>query len=636
MSHNCSKHLNQMQMSALLKTGDIMVPGHENFPKFSESGVVAAADNLFDHMNSGDRTAFCSLLSVLYFLPKPAVALFIRLSESHKSWPEFIAANLRLLDIGLRGVFYSLYFSAKETHEKIGWSTQIERPREESILRDAKAPSINEYDQVYINARTAGKTISTLDVESRLAYIKRLKRVIMKNEDKILSYIQTETGKSKTDAYVSEIFSTLDHLSFMEKKAAKFLSDEKVSTPIALMGKKSRIFYEPLGTVLIISPWNYPFFMATVPITSALIAGNAVVYKPSEFTPMKGLLEQLFEEAGIPKNWVQVVYGDGDTGKKLVDQKPSKIFFTGSVPTGKKIMKQAAEHLIPVELELGGKDPMIVFDDVDLDRTSSGALWGGFTNSGQACTSVERLLIHRNIYNEFRDLLVQKAKKLTQSENGDVATDLGHMTTPFQVKIIREQIEDAEAKGATIHFGKEWDRESKTVPPIIIDNVTADMKVYHEETFGPVIALIPFSTEKEAIDIANDSDYGLSASVWSKNANRAERIARNIVTGNVSINNVMLTEGNSELPFGGTKQSGIGRYRGKIGLQAFSNIKSVLIDNSTKMEANWFPYTSQKFDLFQRVTHGLFNGGVFNFVKFLISALKLESYSDKVARRTNR
>ncbi len=482
-------------------------------------------------------------------------------------------------------------------------------------------------------AKLAADQLRQTTVADRILKIKFLKKVILNKREAIIDRIQQDTGKSRSDALISEIFGVLDHLTYLEKSGRKMLKDKKVSTPIALMGKKSRIYFEPMGVILIISPWNYPFYQAVVPITAAFLAGNSVIYKPSEHTPLEGLVEELLLEATFQSDWVQIIYGNGKIGASLIDQHPDKIFFTGSERTGKKIMEQAAKNLIPVELELGGKDPMIVFEDANINRAVSGAVWGGLTNLGQSCTSVERIYVQKSIYEEFKMELVKQVQAIKQETDSDGDADVGAMTTDFQIEIVNKQLEDARNKKAEV-ISAQWNSKSKLLPPAIIDNVSEGMEFMKDETFGPLLPILPFSTEEEAISLANNSPYGLSASVWSKDLKRAERVARAIVTGNVSINNVMLTEGNPALPFGGIKNSGFGRYKGEIGLHSFCNVKSVLIDkDSSKIESNWFPYTRKKYELFSDLTVNLFSSGLGSFIKFLISGLKLESYSNKVGKK---
>jgi aldehyde dehydrogenase (NAD+) len=486
--------------------------------------------------------------------------------------------------------------------------------------------------------RDGGDSLRRLTLAERLHHVALLRQIILRRREEIVDRVQRDTGKSRSDALISEIFGVLDNLAWLEAHAGKALADRKQHTPLALMGKTSWTYYEPLGTILIISPWNYPFYQAIVPIACAFVAGNTVVYKPSEWTPLEGLIEDLLAEAHFAPNWVQIVYGDGAVGAELVAARPDKIFFTGSTRTGRRILAQAAEQLIPVELELGGKDAMIVFDDVTIVRAAAGAAWGALTTTGQSCTSVERIYVQRPIYEAFRDELVRQVRELVQAVDRDGDADLGAMTTDFQVEIVAHQVADAKAQGAALLTGAEWDGRSRLIPPMVVDRVSDAMALAREETFGPVLPLIPFDSEEEVIRRANDSEYGLTASVWTKDLERAKRVSRALHVGGVSINNVMATEANPALPFGGVKHSGFGRYKGEHGLHAFCNVKSVLVDkDSKKIEANWYPYTAEKYRLFTNLTVNLFGQqGLKRLVTFALAGLKLERYSNKKNVRRGR
>ena len=655
-----SRYLSSTALRGLNRLGDVVCPGdNKDLPLFSTTDFAFHADRMLSYMYAHDRDGLVMLLTLLAWTPKWKIRALLWLSERHQKVPDYLGGIiLRTLYVGLRGMIFTLYYSKLEDrnnqgekiHKVIKWDATI-NPRPEDLegasmylgtqsgnqrtqsasLENPSAPQIQE---VFSKAREANASLRRMSVAERLHYIAPLKEIILRRQEEILDVIQRETKKSRSDALMGEIFAVLDHLQFLLGEAQKTLKDQKIKTPLALMGKSSQVFYEPMGVVLVISPWNYPFYQAIVPITTSFVTGNATIYKPSEFTPLRGLVESLLQEAGWGSDWAQVVYGEGETGKQLIDARPNKIFFTGSVATGKKIMAQAAQDLIPVELELGGKDPMIVFEDANLDRAVAGALWGAMTNTGQSCTSVERLYLQENIYETFKEKLVAKALALTQGVDQDGNTDMGLMTTPAQIALIARHLEDALAKGATLLCGKQWDRQSAAIPPLILENVTSEMLVYSEESFGPILPLFKFRDEMEAIMEANNSPYGLSASVWSADKVRAVRVARAIVTGNVSINNVMLTEGNHHLPFGGTKNSGIGRYKGVFGLQNFSNIKSVLIDgNSSKIEANWYPFTREKYQLFSKMTAGLFSTSPKGLVSFAVNGLKLEGLSGKLGKQ---
>ena len=643
-----SKYFSQNQLKGLSKAGDIILPGTDISPSFSKTGCIHHIDRMAGFLSEDDLGGLQTLLGIFRWTPKWVVSLILTACNHNKLFPGFLGAGLRMLEIGIKGATLSPYYSNltsqnykdRKVFDIIGWNPKIvvhdDRPDtgyKRFNLEDSTPENIK---TVYELARKVQPQIRKWGVKKRLGFITNLKAVILANQERILDRVQEDTGKSRFDAITAEIFGVLDYLDYLEKNAVKILSDRKVSTPFALMGKKSKIYFEPLGTALLFSPWNYPFYQAIVPICQAFIVGNAVVFKPSTATPLKGLVEDLLEQAGFFKGWVQIVYGQGSViGDALVDERPDKIFLIGSGPVGKRIMSRAAEHLIPVELELGGKDPMIVFDDVNIDRAVAGAIWGAFTTTGQSCTSVERLFIHEDIYDQFKQTLVRETLKLIQGTDNDGNADIGAITTRAQVEEIARQVADAKGKGAVFLTGQDWDGTTAFVPPMVIEGVTRDMLIDQEENFGPLLPIYSFSSEQEAIELSNDSEYGLSASVWAEDLKKADRVARQICTGNVSINNVMLTEGNHALPFGGVGKSGFGRYKGEFGFYAFANIKSVLIDkNSRKMEANWFPYTSEKYRLFSNLTKALYSPGILSsYIKGAIYGLKLESYVGKLAKK---
>ena len=641
-----SRYFSQSQLKGLLKAGDVLVPGTENSPGFSETGCIAHIDRMAEFLSEDDLSGLKMVLSVFRWLPSWKIALIFRLCSKNEHFPSFIGAGLRMLEIGVKGAVFSPYYAGlskpgyngKKVHDAIGWHTRLAiRPEElpEKKMRiNYESPDKKDIAIIYERAKESADQIRQWPVKKRLEFITALKSVVLENQEKILDRIQADTGKSRFDAITAEIFGVLDFLDYLEKNAIKFLSERKVATPFALMGKSSKIWFEPLGVVLMISPWNYPFYQAVVPIMQAFIAGNAVVFKPSSATPLKGLVEELLEQADFRPGWVQVVYGSGsEIGDALVDAGPDKIFLIGSQSVGRHIMERAAKQLIPVELELGGKDPMVVFEDVNVDRAAAGAVWGAFTTTGQSCTSVERLFIHESIYEQFKDVLVKQTLELSQKKSSDPETDIGPMCTIDQVKKIADQVEDARNRGAKFLTGENWDGKSPFIPPMIIEGVTSDMLIDRQENFGPVLPIYKFSSEAQVIELANDPEYGLSASVWSKDLERARRVARAINTGNVSINNVMLTEGNHALPFGGTGKSGFGRYKGEFGFYAFANIKSVLEDrDSSKMEANWFPYTKKKYRIFSDFTRALYSQGrLSGMVKGAYHGLKLEAHVKKLA-----
>jgi succinate-semialdehyde dehydrogenase/glutarate-semialdehyde dehydrogenase len=358
-----------------------------------------------------------------------------------------------------------------------------------------------------------------------------------------------------------------------------------------MKSKRGYLVREPYGVIGIVSPWNYPFSIPATESLAGLAAGNAIVIKPSELTSLIVIeLADLLHRAGVPEDVFQVVVGDGATGAALVDSAIDKLVFTGSVTTGKRIAQSAGSRLLPVVLELGGKDPMIVLEDADIDVASSGAIWGAFVNAGQTCLSVERCYVQRKIYKPFLEACVEKAKQLRVGNGMDPETDMGPMINERQLQIVEQQLEDAKASGARVLTGGNRLRQigSNFYGPTVLADVTHDMRIMREETFGPVLPIMAFETEDEAVRMANDSEYGLAASVWTRDRPRGEALARRIAAGTVQINDVVSCFGISEAPHGGIKASGIGRTHGRFGLEEMVRIKYVDCERLPGMKRVWW------------------------------------------------
>ena len=307
--------------------------------------------------------------------------------------------------------------------------------------------------EIYQQADLAAKRLRKTELKYRLASVERLIGYINEHKEEIADIITNETRKSRSDAMISEILGVLDNFEWLIHNAEKLLKDKKVPAPITLMGKKSRIFHEPLGTVLVIAPWNYPFHIGLTSILAGFVTGNAVVFKPSEVTPMKGLFERIFAVDPLIEQSVFIAYGTGKTAQRLIAEKPAKIFFTGSARTGRRILNQAADLMIPVDLELGGKDQAIVFDDVNLDRAVAGVMWGALTNAGQSCSSVERVYVQEAVYPQFVEKLTAEVNRLVLNCGDTGNADIGGMTVDFQLDIVRRHVDDAKTKGANTLTG---------------------------------------------------------------------------------------------------------------------------------------------------------------------------------------
>ena len=440
--------------------------------------------------------------------------------------------------------------------------------------------------------RTAQPAWMDLGLKRRIAIIREFQARLHKRKSEIAAAITREAGKPTAEALVTEVLVVLDAARFLIDNAWSLLRDEPVPHGnLATKLKRGRLVREPHGIIGIISPWNYPFSIPATETLAALVAGNAVVLKPSELTPLLALeLASLLHASGVPEEIFQVIVGDGSAGSALLRAPIDKLVFTGSVSTGKRIAAAAAERLLPVVLELGGKDPMLVLDDANLDVASSAAVWGAFVNAGQTCLSVERCYVHRSLYEKFLAACAEKTQKLSVGRGEDPATDIGPMIHERQLQIVESHVNDAKARGARIlaggsrvpELGKNFYR------PTVLADVTHDMRIMREETFGPVLPVMAFDTDDEAVQLANDSEYGLAASIWTRDAARGERLARRIQAGTVMVNDVVSCFGISEAPHGGVKASGIGRAHGRLGLEEMVRLKYLDIDLMPGMKKIWW------------------------------------------------
>ncbi len=466
---------------------------------------------------------------------------------------------------------------------------------------------------------------SRLSFKERADYILKLRELILEDTDDIAKVISSETGKPLIEAVTGEILPVLELITYFAKNTEKILKKESLKLgKWRFLGRSSYIEYHPLGVIGIISPWNFPFSIPMGEIVIALMAGNSVVHKPSEFTPLTGrMIQELFNRAGLPEGTIITIFGDGSTGEALVRANVKKIIFTGSVATGKKIMALAAERLTPVVLELGGKDPMIVLEDADIEEASDAAVWGAFFNSGQVCASVERLYVHEKIYDKFTELVVKKTKSLRQSIPDNYDVEVGSLTNERQLKIVEAQVEEAKRHGAKILTGGERRKDLKGYffKPTVITGLSHAFSIMNEETFGPVLPIIPFSSEDEAVYLANDSRYGLTASIWTKDIGRARKIASLLHFGTVTINDNLLTHGIPQTPWGGVKESGFGRTHGKEGLMEMVTARHVHINRSPFPNLWWYPYSSRKYNLLRNILWVLYGKGILTRIKGLVKML---------------
>jgi acyl-CoA reductase-like NAD-dependent aldehyde dehydrogenase len=465
-------------------------------------------------------------------------------------------------------------------------------PATGETLREMACATEEQVRDAVLRARAAQPAWFALGVHKRAKVLREFQFRLHDKKSDIAAALTREAGKPYVEALTTEVLVVLDSARFYVENAHSLLRDEHLSHGnLAMKTKAGCIVREPYGVIGIISPWNYPLSTPATESLAALVAGNAVVVKPSEFTSLIALeLAALLHSAGVPKDIFQVLVGDGSAGAALLNADVDKLVFTGSVATGKRIGKAAGERLLPVVLELGGKDPMVVLEDADVDVASSGAVWGAFMNAGQTCLSVERCYVHRSIYESFVEACVTKAKQLRVGAGNDPQTDMGPMIHERQLRIVEEQVEDAKAHGARAHTG------GKRLPelgpnfyaPTVLTDVTHEMRIMREETFGPVLPIMPFDSEEEAVALANDSEFGLAASIWTRDRGRGEALARRLNAGTVQINDAVSCFGISEAPHGGVKSSGIGRTHGRFGLDEMVRIKYVAADRLPRMKKVWW------------------------------------------------
>ncbi len=490
----------------------------------------------------------------------------------------------------------------------------VENPATGENIATVSVVAAEDIPSLVARGRAAQPGWEALGFEGRARVLRRAQKWIVDNSDRVCETIVSETGKAWEEALMAEVGYTAGAFGFWAKNAEEYLADERVrSASPFIKGRKLIVRYAPLGVVGVIGPWNYPLTNSFGDCIPALAAGNSVVLKPSEVTPLTSLLMgEMLRECGLPADVYQVAPGYGETGAALIDE-VDFVMFTGSTATGKKVLERAAQTLTPVGLELGGKDPMIVCADADVERAANAAVHYSMQNAGQTCISVERVYVEEPIYREFVDLVAGKVRELRQDvPRGPGSTDLGAVIHPPQSDIVERHVADAVERGAQVLVGghRRDEGDAHFYEPTVLVDVDHSMACMREETFGPTLPIMKVADADEAVRLANDSPYGLQASVWTKDTIKGERLARRVDAGAVTVNDAQINYLALELPMGGWKESGLGSRHGADGIRKYTKKQALLVTRfAPKKDMHMLPYSAQRTKLLTRVLRFVYGRG---------------------------
>jgi acyl-CoA reductase-like NAD-dependent aldehyde dehydrogenase len=491
--------------------------------------------------------------------------------------------------------------------EDAGKGIPVENPATGETIANVPDLGPEAVAEMAARGRAAQPAWEAFGFDGRARVLLRAQKWLMDNAEQVVSTIVSETGKTFEDASLAEIGYAGNAFGFWAREAPNYLGDERVkSSQVLVKGKKILMRYRPLGLIGVIGPWNYPLTNSFGDCIPALAAGNSVILKPSEITPLTSLLmAEGLRECGLPENVLQIATGRGQAGAALVEH-VDMIMFTGSTKTGRKVAEAAARRLIPASLELGGKDPMLVLSDADVERAANFATYYSMQNAGQTCISIERVYVEEPVYDDFVAKVSEKVRSLRVGKpEGPGSVEVGAITFPPQLETIKDHVADAVQRGARVLAGgNEVQGPGRFFEPTVLVDVDHSMKIMTEETFGPTLPIMKVSDTEEAVRLANDSPYGLGASVFTRDTTRGEEIAKRIEAGAANVNDAMINYTVLELPMGGAKASGLGSRHGPGGIRKYCSQQAIVITPklALKKELFMYPYKSRT----SRLLAGLF------------------------------
>lgn len=500
---------------------------------------------------------------------------------------------------------------AQKAEPKPSMVIQSFSPASGELIGEAPVMDAQQVRAAVDRAKAAQESWGVLPVAERCERVLRFRDALVSRVDEVVDLLVRECGKPRQEALLHEVVVVADLTTFFAKRAPSALAPRELEYHL-LKHRKGWVEYVPRGVVGVISPWNYPLQLPMRDVIAAVLAGNSVVLKPSEVTPLIALkAKEIWDGAGLPEDVFQVVTGYGPTGAALIDSGVSLIVFTGGVATGRRVAAACGERLIPCIMELGGKAPLIACADADVERTARGIVFGGFSNAGQVCVSVERVYAHRDIHDRLVSRVIELTKELKVGDPAHETVDVGSIIFPKQIDVAERHIADALAKGAVLCAGGHRKGGGQFFEPTVLDRCNHGMTVMTEEIFGPIVPFMQVESDEEAVRLSNSLPLGLNAYVFSSDREHGRRLAERIEAGSVLVNDVLSNGGCPDAPFGGIKNSGFGRVMGEDSLRDMCNVRHLSVERMAlgTRDPFWFPYTDKSYAWFKKGLRAMFSGG---------------------------